>query len=218
LKKAILVNSLMNIQKKKNKFFLVDLHLKLLNEYVKKIMKNKRISFMNIEYLFEYNARFANSIKRQFIWMKRFHNVRVNIKHLMIDEFNDIMKLTIELRKKMIYRETRRISSTNQAKNLFVFDDKILKIFVDKFKTKWIEIDNSNVIDEKLHCDLTNIFANDALDLYAKINEIELMFAKRAKMKTKMNVWSMNLRARTKLSTNVFMFINSCFFVSCSCV
>jgi hypothetical protein len=64
LKKVILVNSLMNIQEKKNKFFFVDLHLKLLNEYVKKIMKNRRISFMNFEYLFEYNARFANSIKQ----------------------------------------------------------------------------------------------------------------------------------------------------------
>jgi hypothetical protein len=218
LKKAILVNSLMNIQRKKNKFFFVDLHLKLLNEYVKKIMRDRRISFMNIEYLFEYNARFVNSIKRQLIWMKRFHNVQVNIKHSMIDEFNDIMKLTIELRKEMISRETKRISSTNQAKNLFVLDDKTLKVFVDKFNAKWIEIDNSNVIDEKLHCDLTNIYANDAFDLYAKISEIELMFAKRAKMKTKMNVWSMNLRARTKLSTNVLMFINFYLFVSCSCV
>jgi hypothetical protein len=81
----------MNIQRKKNKFFLVDLHLKFLNEYVKKIMKNRRISFMNIEYLFEYSAKFASSIKQQFIWMKRFHNVRINIKHSMINEFNDII-------------------------------------------------------------------------------------------------------------------------------
>ncbi len=218
LKKAIFVNSLMNIQKKKNNFFLVDLHLKFLNEYVKKIMKDRRISFMNFEYLFEYNARFASSIKQQLIWMKRFHNVRVNIKHSMINEFNDIMKLTIELRKEMIYRETKRVSSTNQTKNLFVLDDKTLKIFVDKFNAKWIEIDNSNAIDEKLHCDLTNIYANDVFNLYAKINEIELMFAKRARMKTKMNVWSMNLRTKTKLSTNVLVFINFCFFVSCSCV
>jgi hypothetical protein len=137
LKKAILVNSLMNIQRKKNKFFFVDLHLKLLNEYVKKIMKNRRISFMNLEYLFEYNAKFASSIKQQFIWMKRFHNVRVNIKHSIINEFNDIMKLTIESRKEMIYREIKRIFSTNQTKNLFVLDDKTLKVFVDKFNAKW---------------------------------------------------------------------------------
>jgi hypothetical protein len=150
--------------------------------------------------------------------MKRFHNVRVNTKHSIINEFNDIMKLTIELRKKMIYRETKRISSTNQAKNLFVFDDKTLKVFVDKFNAKWIEIDNSNVIDEKLHCDLMNIYANDVLNLYAEINEIELMFTKWAKMKMKINVWSMNLRTKTKLSMNVFMFINFCFFISCSCV
>ncbi len=175
-------------RKRRINFFFVDLHLKFLNEYVKKIMKNKRILFMNLEYLFEYNARFANLIKQQFIWIKRFHNVRVNIKHSIINEFNDIMKLTIELRKKMIYRETRSISSMNQAKNLFVLDDKILKVSVDKFNAKWIEIENSNAIDEKLHCDLTNIYANDVFDLYAKFSEIEFMFAKQAKMKTKMNV------------------------------
>jgi hypothetical protein len=121
LKKIILVNFLMNIQEKKNKFFLVDLHLKFLNEYVKKMIKNRRISFMNFEYLFEYNAKFATAVRKQFIWMKRFHDVRVNIKHLIIDEINDIIKLTQKLRKKMIYRETRRISLTNQIKNLFFF-------------------------------------------------------------------------------------------------
>ncbi len=67
LKKTILVNFLMNIQEKKNKFFLVNLHLKFLNEYVKKMMKNKRISFMNLEYLFEYNARFVIAVRKQFI-------------------------------------------------------------------------------------------------------------------------------------------------------
>ncbi len=45
--------------------------------------------------------------------MKRFHDVRVNIKHLMINEFNDIIKLTQKLRKKMIYHETRQVSLTN---------------------------------------------------------------------------------------------------------
>jgi hypothetical protein len=64
LKKAIFVNLLMNIQKKKNKFFFVDLHLKLLNDYVNKVMKDKRISFMNFEYLFEYNARFAIVVRK----------------------------------------------------------------------------------------------------------------------------------------------------------
>jgi hypothetical protein len=201
LKKTILVNFLMNIQKKKNKFFFVDLHLKLLNEYVKKMMKNRRISFMNLEYLFEYNARFAIVVREQLIWMKRFHDVRVNIKHSMINEFNDIIKLTQKLRKKMIYRETRRISLTNQAKNLFFLDNKIMKNSIEKFNKKWIEIENSNAIDddEKLHCDMTNIYSNDAFDLYAKINEIDFMLAKRAKMKTKMNVWSTRLRQKNCL-------------------
>jgi hypothetical protein len=198
LKKTILVNFLMNIQRKKNKFFFLDLHLKLLNEYVKKMMKDRRISFMNLEYLFEYNARFATAVRKQFIWMKRFHDVQVNIKHSMINEFNDIINLTQKLRKKMIYRETRRISLTNQAKNLFFLDDKIMKNSIEKFNKKWIEIENSNATDddEKLHCDMTNIYSNDAFDLYAKINEIDFMLAKRARMKTKMNVWSTRLRQK----------------------
>jgi hypothetical protein len=199
LKKTIFVNSLMNIQKKKNKIFFVDLHLKLLNDYIKKVMKNRRISFMNLEYLFKYNARFAITVRKQFIWMKRFHDVRVNIKHSMINEFNDIIKLTQKLRKEIIYHETRRISLTNQAKNLFLFDDKIMKIFAEKFNKKWIEIENSNTIDddEKLHCDMTNFYSNEnALNLYAKIDEVDLMFTKQTKMKMKMNVWSTRLRQK----------------------
>jgi hypothetical protein len=113
LRKTILVNSLMNIQRKKNKFFFINLYLEFLNEYVKKMMRNKRISFMNLEYLFKYNARFAIIVRKQLIWMKRFHDVHVNIKHSMINEFNNIIKLTQKLRKKMIYRKTRRISLTN---------------------------------------------------------------------------------------------------------
>jgi predicted site-specific integrase-resolvase len=108
----------------------------------------------------------------------------------MINKFKDIIKLTQELRKKMIYRETRRISLTNQAKNLFFFDDKIMRNSIEKFNKKWIEIENSNATDddEELHCDMTNIYSNDAFDLYAKVSEIDFMFAKRAKMKMKMNV------------------------------
>jgi hypothetical protein len=68
--------------------------------------------------------------------MKRFHDVRVNIKHLMINEFNDIIKLTQKLRKEMIYHEKRRIFLTNQVKNLFFFDDKTMKNFVEKFNKK----------------------------------------------------------------------------------
>jgi hypothetical protein len=67
LKKIILTNSLINISKLKNKFISMNLHLKLHNEYIKKIIRDKRISFLNLEYLFEYNAKFASTIKRQFI-------------------------------------------------------------------------------------------------------------------------------------------------------
>jgi hypothetical protein len=105
----------------------------------------------------------------------------------MINEINIILKLTQKLRKEMIYRAARRIFLTNQIKNLFLFDDKIMKNSIEKFN---IEIENSNAIDddEKLHYDMTNIYSNDVFDLYAKINEIDFMLTKRARMKTKMNV------------------------------
>jgi hypothetical protein len=45
----------------------MNLHLKLHNEYMKKIIQDKRISFLNLEYLFEYSVKFASMIKRQFI-------------------------------------------------------------------------------------------------------------------------------------------------------
>jgi hypothetical protein len=67
LKKIILKNSLINVLKLKNKFILMNIHLKLHNEYMKKIIRNKRISFINLEQLFEYNVKFANIIIVKFI-------------------------------------------------------------------------------------------------------------------------------------------------------
>jgi hypothetical protein len=68
--------------------------------------------------------------------MKRFYDVQINIKHLMINEFNDIMKLAQKLHKKMIYHETRRVSLMNQAKNLFFLDDKTMRLSIKKFNKK----------------------------------------------------------------------------------
>ncbi len=127
LKKIILTNSLINISRLKNKFISMNLHLKLHNEYMKKIIRNKRISFLNLEYLFEYNAKFASTIKRQFIWMKHFHHVFTNIRHATIDQKNDLVKFTHELHKKMIYFSNRRFSFLNQVKNLFANDDRIVR-------------------------------------------------------------------------------------------
>jgi hypothetical protein len=52
LKKIILTNSLINVSKLKNKFISMNLHFELHNEYMKKIIRDKRISFINLEYLF----------------------------------------------------------------------------------------------------------------------------------------------------------------------
>jgi hypothetical protein len=52
----------------------------------------------------------------------------------------------------------------------------------------------------KLHCDMTNFYSNEnALNLYAKIDEVDLMLTKRTRMKTKMNVWSTRLRQKNCL-------------------
>jgi hypothetical protein len=67
LKKIILTNSLINISRLKNKFISMNLHLKLHNKYMKKIIRNKCISSLNFKYLFEYHVKFANTIKRKFI-------------------------------------------------------------------------------------------------------------------------------------------------------
>ncbi len=83
-------------------------------------MRDKKISFINIEYSFEHNFKFVNIVKNQFLWMKRFHEVWVNIKHVVVKKKNDIMKLIFELRRKMIYRLNRRILQINKTTNLLV--------------------------------------------------------------------------------------------------
>jgi hypothetical protein len=64
------------------------------------MMRNKQISFINIEYLFEYSSKLANIVKNQFLWIKRFREVRVNIKHVVVKKEHNIMKLIHKLRKK----------------------------------------------------------------------------------------------------------------------
>jgi hypothetical protein len=179
LKKIILTNSLINISRLKNKFISMNLHLKLHNEYIKKIIRNKRISFLNFEYLFEYNAKFASTIKWQFIWMKHFHHVFTNIRHATIDQKNDLVKLIHELHKKMIYSSNRRLSSSNQVKDLFANDDRVLKTSIKKFNRKLKHFIHSFAFNvkknENVHCELTKLLKNENLNDWIKDDEFDIL-------------------------------------------
>lgn len=63
LRKVILASSLVNIQRKENKFIPLDLHLELHNGYMKKVMRDRQTSSINIERLFEYSSRFASTVR-----------------------------------------------------------------------------------------------------------------------------------------------------------
>lgn len=106
LKKAILANSLVDMQGKEKKFFAIDLHLELFNGWIKKIIRGRRTSSINIEYLFEYSTRFATAVGEQLAWMNRFYNSRRNTKHVVDDPGPDIISLARELQKGIEFRFT----------------------------------------------------------------------------------------------------------------
>jgi hypothetical protein len=179
LKKIILINSLINISRLKNKFISMNLHLKLHNEYMKKIIRNKRISFLNLEYLFEYNVKFTNTIKRQFIWIKHFHHVFTNIRHATIDQENDLVKLIHKLHKEIIYFSNRWLFFSNQVKDLFANDDRILKTSIKKFNRKLKHFIHSFVFNakknESVYCELTKLLKNENLNDWIKNDEFDVL-------------------------------------------
>jgi hypothetical protein len=170
----------------------MNLHLKLHNEYMKKIIRNKRISFINLEYLFEYNAKFASAIKRQFIWMKHFHRVFTNIRHATIDQEDDLVKLTHELHKKMIYSSNRRLFSSNQVKDLFANDDRVLKTSIKKFNRKLKHFIHSLAFNAKknedVHCELIKLLKNENLNDWIKNDEFDALLNHRSQTNNAENV------------------------------
>jgi hypothetical protein len=192
LKKIILTNSLINISKLKNKFISMNLHLKLHNEYMKKIIRNKRISSLNLEYLFEYNAKFASTIKRQFIWMRHFHYVFTNIRYTTIDQENDLVKLIHELHKKMLYFSNRRLSFSNQIKDLFANDDRVLKASIEKFNRKLKHFIHSLAFNakknENVHCELTKLLKDENLNDWIKDDEFNALLNHRSQTNDVENV------------------------------
>jgi hypothetical protein len=192
LKKIILTNSLINVSRLKNKFISMNLHLKLHNEYMKKIIRDRRISFINLEYLFEYNAKFASTVRRQFIWMKHFHRVFTNIRHATIDQEDDLVKFTHELHKKMIYSSNRRLSSSNQVKDLFANDDRILRTSIEKFNRKLKHFIHSLAFNakknENVHCELIELLKNESLNDWIKNDEFDALLNHRSQTNDVENV------------------------------
>jgi hypothetical protein len=184
LKKIILTNSLINISRLKNKFISMNLHLKLHNEYMKKIIRDKRISFLNFEYLFEYSVKFANTIKRQFIWIKHFHHVFTNIRHATINQKNDLVKLIHELHKEMIYFSNRQFFFSNQVKDLFANDDRILRTSIEKFNRKLKHFIHSFTFNakknENVHCELTKLLKDENLNEWIKNDEFDVLLNHRS--------------------------------------
>jgi hypothetical protein len=128
LKQITLANSLINIQEKRIiNFFVVDLHLKLLNGYVKKVMRDRRTSSMDLEYLFEYSARFvsASTVRHVgFLLPHQAENLFVlggKALKVSVDKFNAKWMRTDGLKKK----------KTQQRFIQFEFHVRLLKFVID---------------------------------------------------------------------------------------
>ncbi len=100
--------------------------------------------------------------------MKHFHHVFTNIRRAMIDQKDDFVKLTHELHKEMIYFSNRRLSSSNQVKDLFANDDRVLRALIKKFNRKLKHFIHSLAFNAKknedVHCELTKLLRDENLD------------------------------------------------------
>jgi hypothetical protein len=100
--------------------------------------------------------------------MKHFHSVFTNIRHATIDQEDDLVKLIHELHKEMIYFSDHRFSSSNQIKDLFANDDRILKTSIEKFNRKLKHFIHSFVFNakknENVHCELIELLKDENLN------------------------------------------------------
>ncbi len=100
--------------------------------------------------------------------MKHFHRVFTNIRYATIDQEDDLVKLIHELHKEMIYSSNRRLSFSNQVKDLFANDDRVLKTSIEKFNRKLKHFMHSLAFNAKknedVHCELTELLRNESLN------------------------------------------------------
>ncbi len=100
--------------------------------------------------------------------MKHFNHDFTNIRYKTIDQENDLVKLIHELHKKMIYFSNRRLSFSNQVKDLFVNDDRVLRTSIEKFNRKLKHFIHSLAFNakknENVHCELTKLLKDENLN------------------------------------------------------
>jgi hypothetical protein len=133
LKLVILNNSMINMKESIDKFIAMNLYLKIMNDEMKNIFRDKRTFNINFDYLFEYAIRFVTQIKKKLKKMKLCHNVHINKKQHSINAKKNIIKLAINIKKNEIYRSNRKSKKTL---NLYFFELETLKNEVDKFNAK----------------------------------------------------------------------------------
>ena len=180
LKRAILANSLVNIQGKENKFIPLDLHLELHNGYMKKVMRDRQTSLIDIERLFEYSSRFASTVRDQLLWMERFYGVRVNIKHSLVSQEGDLIKLAYKLRSEMRLRVNRPVPTTDRAQDLYAVGSAALWDGTSKFNRKWDSVESALAeveVEDPINCDLADLHADQDLDQWAQENELADLFS-----------------------------------------
>jgi uncharacterized membrane protein YheB (UPF0754 family) len=124
--------------------------------------------------------------------MKHFHYVFTNIRYAMINQENDLVKLIHELHKEIIYSSNRRLFSSNQVKDLFANDDRILRTSIEKFNCKLKHFIHSFVSNakknENLHCELTKLLKNENLNDWIKNDEFDALLNHRSQTNNVENV------------------------------
>ncbi len=92
----------------------------------------------------------------------------MNIEHAIVDQKDDLVKLDHELHEEMIYFFDRRLSFSNQVKDLFANDDRVLRTSIEKFNRKLKHFIHSIAFnakeDDDVHCELTKLLKNENLD------------------------------------------------------
>ncbi len=93
---------MINIKKSINKFIAMNLYSEIINDEIKNILRDKRTLNINLDYLFEYATRLVTQMKKKLKKMKLCHNVHINQKQNLINAKKNIIKLAIDIKKRIL--------------------------------------------------------------------------------------------------------------------
>jgi hypothetical protein len=92
----------------------------------------------------------------------------------------------------MIYSLNRRLSSSNQVKDLFANDDRVLKTSIEKFNCKLKHFIHSFAFsakkNENVHCELTKLLKDENLNDRIKDDEFNALLNHRFQTNNAENV------------------------------